>query len=340
MKSKLLLPLLSALVLAGCNSGTDNSSGTTTAGTTGTTAANSGGKLQIAVVPKGATHEYWKSIHAGAQRAADELKDVEILWKGPVKEDDRDSQIDVVQNFITKKVSGIVLAPLDDKALAKPIKEAQDAGIPVVVIDSGVTGVTPKSFVATDNRKAGQMAGEELGRILNGKGRIAMLRYQEGSASTMEREEGFLEGIKKYPGIQAVSVNQYGGATAESAQTASENLIAANGGANLKLDGIYCCNESTTFGMLRALQNAKLAGKVKFVGFDSSDQLVQGLKDGQINALIVQNPEKMGYLGVKTLVDSIRGGKFEEHIDTGATVVTPQNMTTPDVAKLLAPPKI
>ncbi len=338
MKSLYLLPLLGALLIAGCNSGS-----TATPGDTGAkTDAKTGGgeKLQIAVIPKGATHEYWKSIHAGAERAAQELG-VEIIWKGPMKEDDRDDQISVVQDFVTRKVSGIVLAPLDDVALTQPVLDAQKANIPVVIIDSGLKNVKAVSFVATDNFKAGEMGGERLGQLLNGKGKVIMLRYAEGSASTTERENGFLEGIKKTPGIQVVSDNQYGGATVESAQKASENLLSrfAPGG-KPEIDGIFCCNESTAFGMLRALQDAKIAGKIKFVGFDSSDKLVQGLKDGQIDALVVQNPEKMGYTGVKMLVQSIKGQKVDEKIDTGATLVDMKNITTPDVAKLLAPAKV
>ena len=335
MKTLYALPLLAAMLLAGCNSGTSSNSTTTT----GTTAAN-GKKLQIAVIPKGSTHEYWKTIHAGAQRAGDELG-VDILWKGPMKEDDRDDQISVVEDFVTKKVDGIVLAPLDDTALRTPVMEAQKANIPVVVIDSGLKDVTPVSFVATDNFKAGKLGGERLGKLLNGKGKVMMLRYAEGSASTTERENGFLEGIKETPGITVVSDNQYGGVTTDTAQKASENLLSrfAPGGQST-VDGIFCPNESTTFGMLRALQEAKLAGKVRFVGFDSSDLLVQGLKDGQIDALVLQNPDLMGYTGVKCLVQSIRGQKVDAKIDTGATVVDAKNMNTPDVAKLLAPPKI
>lgn len=337
MKSHYLLPLLGALLIAGCGPGGSTPAAGDTAAKTD---AKAGEKLQIAVIPKGATHEYWKSIHAGAERAAKEFG-ADILWKGPMKEDDRDDQINVVQDFVTKKVNGIVLAPLDDVALRNPVLEAQKANIPVVIIDSGLKDVKPVSYVATDNFKAGEMGGERLGQLLGGKGKVIMLRYAEGSASTTDRENGFLEGIKKTPGIQVVSDNQYGGATVESAQKASENLLArfAPGG-KPAIDGIFACNESTAFGMLRALQDAKIAGKVKFVGFDSSDKLVQGLKDGQIDALVVQNPEKMGYTGVKMLIQSIKGEKVDEKVDTGATLVDMKNITTPDVAKLLAPAKI
>lgn len=295
-------------------------------------------KYTIAVIPKGTTHEFWKSVHAGAMKASQETG-AEIIWKGPLKEDDRQSQIDTVDNFINRKVDGIVLAPLDDSALRKPVRDAKNANIPVVIFDSALKGSDWTSFVATDNHKGGEMAGEELAHLLGDKGRVVILRYAEGSASTMQREQGFLDAIKKHPNIKVVRDNVYGGATTESAYQASENMLAPlkKGDGSLDIDGIFACNESTTFGMLRALQEGGWAGKVKYVGFDASAKLVDALKDGQINGLIVQNPFNMGYLGVKTIVDKLNGKDVEKHIDTGATLVTKENMEQPDVKELLSP---
>jgi len=299
---------------------------------------------RIAVIPKGTTHIFWKSIHAGAVKAAEELKaagvNVEIIWKGPLKEDDRESQIRVVEDFVTRGVSGIVLAPLDDAALRMPVKDAVDNGIPVVIIDSGLKSDDYTSFVATDNYIGGRKGGQRLAEILKGKGRIIMLRYQEGSASTMNREQGFLDVLKEeYPDIEVVSANQYGGATTESAYMASENLLAplrtADGG--LTIDGIFCPNESTAFAMLRALEDSDLAGKVTYVGFDSSDRLVLGLRSGKIHGLVLQDPINMGYLGVKTVVAHLEGQKVEKRIDTGSAVATPENMDDPQMKNLLEP---
>jgi len=305
---------------------------------------NSAKKYQIAVIPKGTTHIFWKSIHAGALKAEQELKaaglDVEVIWKGPLKEDDRESQIRVVEDFVTRGVSGIVLAPLDDAALRMPVKDAVSNGIPVVIIDSDLKSEDYVSFVATDNYVGGRKGGERLAEILGGKGKVIMLRYQEGSASTMNREQGFLDVLKeKYPGIEVVSANQYGGATTESAYQASENLLAplrtADGG--LTINGIFCPNESTAFAMLRALEDSGLAGKVKYVGFDSSDRLVQGLQNGQIHGLVLQDPINMGYLGVKMIVAHLRGEKVEKRIDTGSEVATAENMSDPKMKNLLEP---
>ncbi len=294
------------------------------------------GKITIAVIPKGTTHEFWKSVHAGAVKASRELG-VDIVWKGPVKEDDLKDQIDVVQSFTAQGVSGIVLAPLNDKALGGAVKAAVAAKIPVVVFDSDLQGKEHASFVATDNVAAGRLAGEALGKLLGGKGKVVLLRYQEGSASTANREQGFLEGIKKSPEIQIVSDNQYGGATTESAFSTSERLLGAQKAADGGVSGVFCPNESTTFGMLLALQKAGLAGKIKLVGFDSSPKLVAGLASGQIDGLVLQDPFNIGYLAVKTMVQHLRGETIEARIDTGARLVTKENMNEPPTKELLSP---
>lgn len=294
--------------------------------------------VRIAVIPKGSTHEFWKSVNAGAQEAAAELG-VEVIWKGPMKEDDRESQIKTVEDFVTQGVSGIVLAPLDDTALRLPVGEAKAAGIPTVIIDSALQSDEIVSFVATDNREGGRMAGRHLAERLQGKGRVVMLRYQEGSASTAEREAGFLDAMKENPGIEVVSANQYGGATVETAQKAGENLLSPfKQGDRLTIDGIFTPNESTTFGMLRVLQDGGLAGKVRFVGFDASTKLIEGLRAGQIDGLVVQNPRRMGYLGVKTMVAHLRGETVEARIDTGVALVTAENLESEETKQLLGPP--
>ena len=295
--------------------------------------------LTIAVIPKGATHNFWKAIHAGALMAASELGNVEIVWKSGLKEDDRDSQIKVVEDMITRKVSGLVLAPLDDAALRPAVEDAARSGIPAVIIDSDLKGQNYVSFVATDNYLGGVKAAQLLAKLLNDRGRVVMLRCMEGSASTMAREQGWLDEIKKHSSIEVLSANQFGGAVTEAAYKVAENMLGrfrkADG--SLEVDGIFASNESTTFGMLRALQDNKWAGQVRFVGFDSSEMLVKALQNRQLNGLILQNPMKMGYLGVKTVVAHLRGEKVEKRIDTGATVVTPDNMDQPEIRKLLEP---
>lgn len=299
----------------------------------------SGKPLRVALVPKGTTHEFWKSIHAGGVKAAKEAGNVELTFRGPEREDDREQQVSLVQNLVSSKYDAIVLAPLDDKALVGPVKDATAAGIPVVIIDSGLQAEAGKdfvSFVATDNYKGGQLAAQRMIKSLGGdaaKGRVLMLRYQEGSASTAQREQGFADEIVKAKGITFIDPKRYAGATRATAQEAAENLLASN----TDLQGVYCPNESSTFGMLLALRSRTLAGKVNFVGFDSSEGLVQAMSAGEIDGLVVQNPMRMGYLGVKTALDHLHGTKAEKSIDTGCALVTKDNMSTPEMKELLAP---
>jgi len=278
---------------------------------------------RIAVIPKGTTHSFWKSVEAGAREAGKELG-VEIIWKGPLKEDDRAQQIAVVQQFVASNVSGIVLAPLDDTALRNPVKSAAERNIPVVIFDSalkGEAGTDFVSFVATDNHRGGEIGGEELARLLGGKGKVVLLRYSEGSASTAAREAGFLEAMKRHPGIAITVDNRYAGATVSSAQDSAMNLIDKIRDA----DGIFCPNESSTQGMLLALRQTGLAGKKKFVGFDTSPTLLAALNRGDLQALVAQNPKRMGYMGVTTVVKHLRGEKVETNIDTGCVLVTREN---------------
>ncbi len=288
----------------------------------------------IAVIPKGATHEHWQRVKAGAEQAGKEFG-VTILWKAPQTENDRQQQIDLVKQFTADTVSAIVVAPLDDRGLVPSIKAAALEKIPVILIDSGLAGVVGKDYIAyvgTDNRKGGVMAGEALGKALGGKGKVVMLRYMEGSASTAERETGFLEAIKKFPDIQIISDKQYSGATSDVAQTKASNMLD-----DLRLaDGVYTPNESSTYGMLEALRKADLIKKVKFVGFDTSPPLLAAVRKGDIIAVVAQNPRKMGYLGVKAAVDSLNSTTVEPSIDTGAILITKENIDSDEVKALFA----
>jgi ribose transport system substrate-binding protein len=294
-------------------------------------------KREIAVIPKGTTHEFWKSVHAGANKAGHEFG-VDIVWKGPVREDDRAEQVKVVEDFISKGVDGIVLAPLDDTALVPVVKDATAQKIPVVIIDSDMKWEGRLSFVATDNTQGGMAAARRLGELVvgggKGRGKVVMMRYQEGSASTTEREKGFLEALaKEFPAIQVVSSNQYGGATTESAYKTAENLLVEFA----QLDGVFCPNESTTFGMLRALEDAKRTKTVRFVGFDASVKLVEALEHGEIQGLVVQNPFAMGERGVGAMVAHWNGKPVDKRIDTGVQVATLDNMKEPAIAAQLSP---
>jgi ribose transport system substrate-binding protein len=293
----------------------------------------------VAVIPQGTTHEYWKSIHAGAVKASRDYAaqhiTVDVIWKGPLREDDREQQVQVVEGFLTQHVSGIVLAPFDKNALVRPVEEASRAGIPTVVIDSALESHDPISFVASNNYHGGELAADEMGRLLGGKGKVLALRYQEGVFSTEQREKGFIERIKAaYPAIQLISSNQFAGATRDTAKTAAENLLNRFGN---DLDGLFTPNESSTAGALLALEDAGKAGKIRFIGFDTSDVFVKAMHDGKLHGIVVQNPFRMGELGVKTLVDHLLGKPIEKRVDTGVTLITPANVDTPEAKKLLHP---
>lgn len=324
MKMKKTLLIYSALIALfipyGCGGGDDDS-------------GDAKNTITVAVIPMGTTHEYWKTIHAGAVKASRELG-VEIRWKGPLKEDDREEQIQIVEDFISAGVSAIVLAPLDNRALIRPVMEAKNRGIPTIVIDSALGEDVHESFVSTDNYKGGVMGAEYLGGLMRGRGKLILVRVNEGSASSTNRETGFLDTIRsKFPDIEILSDNQYAGITTETAYRTCENLLNRFG----DVDAIFTPNESTTFGCLRALQDRGIAKDVLFVGFDSSAKLIEAMENGELNGLVVQNPFSMGYNGVKIAVTCLRGGAFEKRIDTGAMVATPENMNDPEFKQLLSP---
>ncbi len=295
-------------------------------------------RYTIAVVPMGTTHQYWKQLHAGALKAQEELRAegvaAEIIWKGPLREDDRDQQVQVVENFMTRRVSGIVLAPLDTRALARPVEQAARAGIPVVIVDSPLASKAPVSTIATDNYAGGRLAAQRLGELLGGKGNVILLRVQVGAASSEAREQGFLDEIAaNFPAIKVISSNQHGGATRNTALNASQNLLTRFG---REVNGVFTPNESTMAGMLVALRDAGLAGgRVKLVGFANSRTFADAIKSGDAQGLVLQDPEKMGYLGVKTLVQTLCGEKPEAFVDTGVTIATAENLETAEIQALL-----
>ncbi|MPY89021.1 MAG: substrate-binding domain-containing protein [Luteitalea sp.] len=298
--------------------------------------------VTIAVVPKGATHEHWKRVHSGARKAAAELttadRRVAVIWKGPLREDDREQQLQVVESFISQGIDGLVLAPLDRHALRRPVEEAASAGIPTVIFDSALETPNPTvSFVATDNEEGGRLAARRMGELLDGDGTVLMLRYQEGSAATEDREHGFVDELAaKYPGIDLVSSDQYAGATRDTAKRASENVL--NRLAD-RLDGIFTPNESSTAGMLLALQDLGRVGTITFVGFDYSSAFIGPLERGDIQGFVVQNPVQMGYLSVQTMVAHLEGKPVPEVVDTGVMMVTLDNLEDPTVQAVINPPE-
>jgi ribose transport system substrate-binding protein len=290
-------------------------------------------KIRLAVIPMGTTHEFWKAIHAGARKAADEAG-VEIIWKGPLKEDDRNEQIQIVETMMDSDVDALILTPLDDRALMPPVAEAKARGIPTVIFNTALKGEDFIAYVSTDNWKGGVLAAERIGALMRGRGKLILIRIIEGVEGNRQREEGFLETIRtKFPGIEILSDNQYAGITTETAYQTTENLLARFH----DVEAIFTPNESTTFGCLRALQDHGLAGKVIHVGFDSSKKLIEALEKRELQGLVLQDPVRMGYDSVRAAVARLRGEPYEKRIDTGVFLATPENMDQPDMRRLLVP---
>jgi len=305
-----------SLLLAGCSSKEEKAN-----------------KPVISVIPKGTSQSFWLAVKAGAEDAGRELG-VQIHWEGPTEETDIDGQIRIVQNAITKKVQAIVLAACDAKSLVRYVEEAQKAGIPVVTIDSGITPDISAAFLATDNVKGGRVAADALAEAIGRKGKVGLLPFIKGAGSSDDRERGFKEGIAKYPKIELGNRVLYSNSDVSVGLDKTKSMITSTP----DLAGIFAANQGGAEGAIQAVRQMGKAGKVKLVCYDASDAEIQALRDGVVEALIVQNPYRMGYEGVKTAMRVVRGEKIEPRvIDTGVTKVTRENLDTPEIQKLLNP---
>jgi ribose transport system substrate-binding protein len=296
-------------------------------------AACQGSKKQvIAVVPKGTAHLFWQTVQAGSIAAGRELG-VDVIWNGPPQETDYSRQIEIVDSMIARHVDGLAVACTDQTALAQPIERAAKAGILATVFDSGVDTQNYLTFVATNNYAGGQMAAHELAELIHGKGRVAMVMNAPGSGSTVDREKGFEDVItKEFPQIQIVA-RQFGMSDRAKSREAAENMLAAHP----NLDGMFASAEPSSVGAALAIKARNLSDKVNLVAFDSTEGLVDDLKNGAIDALVVQDPFKMGYEAVKTQVDHLHGVTPPKRIDLSARVIAKPDLEKPDVKALLFP---
>jgi ribose transport system substrate-binding protein len=332
---KLFILVCLLVMIAGCSDRSRSEAG----GAAASKAPSGKARYRLAVIPKGTTHEFWKSVHYGAVQAGDEFG-AEILWQGPLLEQDREGQITVVQNFITRRVDGIVLAPIDSQALVAPVKEAAEEGIPVVIFDSGLDedslgdSAALVSYVATDNHHGGELAADEIARRLPDRGNVVLLRYMVGSQSTLEREEGFLDGLKKYPHLTLLSSDQYSGDTPQSALDKAQQMLGKYGD---QINALFAVCEPNTAGTLKALEETGQAGKVVFIGFDPNQRIVQALAENKVQGIVLQDPVRMGYLSVKAMIEHLNGQKVEKRISTGEVIATPENMNDAPIKSLLAP---
>ena len=314
----MLRPLLLSFLLVSC--GADHAAGTNPA------------RPRIAVVPKGTTHVFWQAVADGARSGGERLG-LDVTWKGPLQENDRAQQIQLVNQLVGEGIAGLALAPLDHRALVPAVAAARRSGVKVVIFDSDLDGTAGQdfaSFVATDNKQAGELGGRHLAKLLGGKGKVVLLRYQTGSASTEARENGFLAAARA-AGLEVLVDNRFAGATVGEAKTTALNLADQL----QQAQGVFCSNEPTTTGMVQALAQLGLQGKLKVVGFDSSPPIVQALRSGALDAIVVQDPRRMGELAVQHLADAIAGRSVPPFVDTGAVLAERANMDEPAIARLL-----
>jgi len=295
-------------------------------------AGGSSGGITIAVIPKGTSHVFWQSIHAGAQKAATDLG-VTIVWRGPLREDDRDAQVSEVEGFISRGISGICIAPLDETALVPPVQEAVRQKIPVVIFDSGLKSGDYVSFVATDNYGAGCTAARTLAALIGNNGKVGMVMHKPGGTSTVLREQGFEATIaKEFPGI-VIAARQFGMSDRARSRAAAENILTAHP----DLAGLFASSEPSSLGSIQAVRSRGLSGKIRLVTFDFSDAHVEALKDGVIDVMLVQDPFRIGYEAVKSLAEKLRGRMPQKRLDLPARVIVKRDLDKPEVQALLFP---
>jgi ribose transport system substrate-binding protein len=289
-------------------------------------------RYRIAVVPKGTAHVFWRSVEKGARDAGDKLG-AEILWNGPDQETDIEGQKRIIENYIAQGIDALVMAACHQDALLPTVKQASEAGIPTVTIDSGLSDPEASvCYVATDNVEGGRKAAEKLAELIGGTGEVGLIPFKQGAASSDERQRGFEEAMAEHDDIDIVAT-LYSESDSEIAQRVTENMLNAHPG----LVGIFACNEPAGVAVARVVEERGLAGQVRVVAYDSSPSEVEALRNGAIQALIVQDPYRMGYDGVATAVKHLNGESVPERIDTGVTVVTAENMDDSDIQRVLYP---
>jgi ribose transport system substrate-binding protein len=295
-----------------------------------TSCAASGNKV-IGVVPKGASHEFWLTVKAGAEKAAAE-SGYTVEWNAPALEIDANRQQSIVESMVNRRLAGVALAPVDRKALASVVERGAKAGVPMVIYDSDVDTAQRLAYIATDNKEGGRIAARRLGQLLNGKGKVAVIGFMAGSASTMEREDGFVEEIRaKFPAMEMVGV-QFGMANRAKAMAVTENVLTAHP----DLAGLFADNESSSAGAVQALKS-RAAKNVKLVAFDASDQLVADMQEGWIDSLVLQDPFRMGYESVKAITEKLAGREPANRLDLPATLITAADIEQNRVPKQLLP---
>lgn len=289
------------------------------------------GKLKVLVIPKNTRYDFWKTVGAGAKKAGQDL-DLNLMFRGPYEEDSQDTQIALIHNGIRQRVDAIVLAPTHQAKLIPAVKKAVEQGIKVVVIDSAMDGNYHSTFIASDNYRAGQKAAEYMRDRVNGPGELLMLRFVQGNLSTDNREKGFFDAIAAAPDLKIVK-DPYVGVSLGSAYRVILPLL----GKFPNITGVFAPCESATMATIQALRQNHLEGKITAIGFDFNEDIQKGLMDRVLHGTIVQQPYKMGYLGVKTADEILHGRSVSPRIYLETILVTRENLNAPEIRKILYP---
>jgi ribose transport system substrate-binding protein len=284
---------------------------------------------RILVSPKGLVHSFWVTVKAGADSAGKEFN-AEVIWKGPTQETDIAGQIAIVEDYVNKGIDAIVIAACDAQGLIPVLKKANEKNIPIITIDSGIDSDFPLSFIATDNIVAAQKAAQVLAKMIGNKGKVACIPFVPGAATSVWREQGFVEEIKNYPDIELLPI-RYPQSDVSIGMAVTEDLLTAHP----DIKGIFAANEAGTIGVIQALKTKNKIGKVKVIGFDAAENEIKALKTNEIDGLIVQDPFKMGYEGVKAAINALQKKPIQKRIDTGVYVITRDNLSQKDIQHLI-----
>ncbi|MBP6655305.1 MAG: substrate-binding domain-containing protein [Propionivibrio sp.] len=290
--------------------------------------------LNVVFIPKSSDQDYWVFMRDGVDKGIREAGNVSLTWRGPSYNDDTDSQINILRAYTRPGIDAIIIAPTDRARLLEPVKKAAALGIKIIVVDSAVDGNAHQNFITTDNYVAGALAAKHMSDLLNAQGNVVVFRTVEGSASTDDRARGFVDYLKKTSPKMVIVADSYGGGSRGKALHSAAKLLESTP----DIDGIFAVNESSIDGMLRALRTAGRAGKIKLIGFDSTDFLIEGMEKREVNGLVVQNPRQMGYLAIKAAIAAINNASgAEKNLFTEATMVTPENYRDREIKALLVP---
>ena len=299
-----------------------------------TSAQSKDENLNVVFIPKSSDQDFWTFMRQGVEEGIREMGNVSLTWRGPSYNDDTDAQINILQVYTRPGIDAIIIAPTDRVRLVDPVRKAAASGIKVIVVDSAIDGSFHHSFITTDNYSAGKLAAKQLSALLGARGNILVFRTVAGSASTDDRAKGFIDQLKSSSPAMTIIADEYGGGSRGKALHSANKILESIH----NIDGLFAVNESASDGMLRALRSAGLAGKVRFIGFDSTPFLLEGLEKQEIDGLIIQNPRQMGYLGIKAAIAAVSESPAKERtIFTDTTMVTRENYKKPDIQKLLIP---